>query len=670
MAINGKSSWQARIDPALAAPLDRDPVVEDALADRLDPFRLEQEVIVDEIDAAVPFGLQPLELLDDVLGTPAAPLALVEDGNVAEDTGPGAAPRGLHRRVTVQREHGRHVERHRLDEVEGQALTIRNRPLVEIALGRAIGIHADRPVLLLPGQPADGVRVVETLQQVEDQLLPVAATDKIDFGALGLDPLGIQRDKDTTHRDLDVGIDRANLAREDLGVGVAGRGEEAQPHQVRPLLPELIEDHLVGRFGIGLIEHHALVPSTFQDGRQRHDPDRGKADDLRHTARGSFLCRERVELRVTDVDQKDAHGNLSGVCSRAILPLFLTNGADKSCGFGAARFAAIVGEGRGQTIGRTAVGDKKVIAVLGATGAQGGGLVRAILNGPEGGFAVRAITRNANSPKAQELAKLGAEIAVADADDERSLEEAFKGAYGAYCVTFFWEHFSPKKEGAQIESMARAAKRAGLQHVIWSTLEDTRRWVSLDDDRMPTLMEQYKVPHFDAKGESDHFFNDQEVPTTFLLTSFYWDNLIHFGMGPKPSPDGVLAFTLPMGDKKLPGIAAEDIGRCAYGIFKDGKHYIGKTIGIAGEHLSGGEMATALAQALGREVRYNAVTPEDYRGFGFPGAEDLGNMFQFKRDFQDAFRDPRKVDVARQLNPSLQSFEVWLGENKNRIPIE
>jgi uncharacterized protein YbjT (DUF2867 family) len=314
--------------------------------------------------------------------------------------------------------------------------------------------------------------------------------------------------------------------------------------------------------------------------------------------------------------------------------------------------------------------DKKIIAVLGATGAQGGGLARAILNDSDGGFTVRAITRNADSPVAKELVQLGAEIAVADFDDESSLDEAFRGAHGAYCVTNFWEHFSPEKEAAQIESIARAAKRAGLEHVIWSTLEDTRRWIPLDDDRMPTLMDKYKVPHFDAKGGSDHFFTDQGVPTTFLLTSFYWDNLIHFGMGPKPGPDGVLAFTLPMGDKKLPGIAVEDIGRCAYGIFKAGAPYLGKTVGIAGEHLSGSEMAAALTRALGHEVRYDAVTPEAYRGFGFPGAEDLGNMFQFKHDFEDDFRGPRKVDVARKLNPSLQSFEVWLAENKRRIPIE
>jgi len=186
---------------------------------------------------------------------------------------------------------------------------------------------------------------------------------------------------------------------------------------------------------------------------------------------------------------------------------------------------------------------------------------------------------------------------------------------------------------------------------------------------MPTLMEKYKVPHFDAKGEADQIFTDLGVPTTFLLTSFYWDNFIGFGMGPVRGADGKLAITMPMGSARLPGIAAEDIGRSAYGIFKQGLSMVGKRVGIAGEHLSGNEMAKAFSTAMGQEVKYNAVEPAVYRGFGFPGAEDLGNMFQFKRDFEDDFRSARPVEATRALNPSLQSFSEWLKANRERIPI-
>ena len=313
--------------------------------------------------------------------------------------------------------------------------------------------------------------------------------------------------------------------------------------------------------------------------------------------------------------------------------------------------------------------EKKIIAVVGATGAQGGGLMRAILGDPQGVFAARAITRNVDSPKAKALAERGAQVAFADLDDETSLVKALAGAHGAYFVTNFWEHFSPDKELAQARNLAAAARHAGVQHVIWSTLEDTRRWVPLSDSRMPTLLGKFKVPHFDAKGEADAYFRDAGVPTTFLLTSFYWDNLIHFGMGPKPTGDGRLAFTLPMGEKKLPGIAVEDIGKCAYGVFRKGAGTIGQTIGIAGEHLTGAQMAAALAKALGREVVYEAVTPEQYRAFGFPGAEDLGNMFQFKRDFEEYFCGARSVEVARALNPELQRFADWLAKNAARIPL-
>ena len=313
--------------------------------------------------------------------------------------------------------------------------------------------------------------------------------------------------------------------------------------------------------------------------------------------------------------------------------------------------------------------DRKLITVFGATGAQGGGLARSILADPDGPFAVRAVTRDTASPAAKALAKAGAEVVAADVDDAAAVARALDGAYGAYFVTFFWAHFSPLKELAEARIMAQAARNARLKHAIWSTLEDTRRRVPLSDNRMPTLMENYKVPHFDAKGEADQFFRDAGVPTTFLLTSFYWDNLINFGMNPKRGADGTLGFVLPMGDRRLSGIAAEDIGRCAHGVFRRGGDFIGRTVGIAGEHLTGAEMAAALSRALGEKVNHVDVSFEAYRGFGFPGAEDLGNMFQFKHDFNAEFCGARSVELSRELNPELQSFATWLAKNAARIAV-
>lgn len=314
--------------------------------------------------------------------------------------------------------------------------------------------------------------------------------------------------------------------------------------------------------------------------------------------------------------------------------------------------------------------EKKIITVFGATGAQGGGLARAILSDPKSEFAVRAVTRNASSDSAKALAAAGAEVVEADLGHPESVLAAMKGAYGAFCVTFFWAHFSPEQEAREASCMAEAAEAAGLKHVIWSTLEDTRLLVPLHDERMPTLMGKYKVPHFDAKGESDRFFREAGVPTTFLLTTFYWENLLYFGMGPKRGEDGVLAITFPMGGNKLSGICAEDIGKCAYGIFKKGTSMVGKTVGIAGEHITCGDMAKVLTKALGQEVRYNAIPPEVFRGLGFPGAEDLGNMFQYYSVFEKEFTEARDVSEAKKLNPDLLSFEEWLQVNLDKLPID
>ncbi len=312
--------------------------------------------------------------------------------------------------------------------------------------------------------------------------------------------------------------------------------------------------------------------------------------------------------------------------------------------------------------------DKKIIAVVGATGSQGGGLCRAILDDPGGGFACRAVTRDPGKDAAKALAARGAEVVKADLDDVTSLTRAFTGAHGAYCVTNFWEHFSAEKEKTQARNLAEAAKAAGVKHVIWSTLEDTRKLMRPDDTRMPMLQERYRVPHFDGKAEADAYFHG--LPVTYLVTSFYWDNIHKFGMAPKKGEDGQYAWAFPMGDRKLPGMAAEDIGKAAYGIVKAGQPYFGKTVGIAGENLTISEMGATLSRVLGiGPITYNAVEPDAYRSFGFPGADELGNMFQVFRDFEKEVLGARSVAVTKTLNPALQTFEQWVQANKNLIPI-
>jgi uncharacterized protein YbjT (DUF2867 family) len=310
--------------------------------------------------------------------------------------------------------------------------------------------------------------------------------------------------------------------------------------------------------------------------------------------------------------------------------------------------------------------DKKIIAVVGSTGTQGGGLARAILADPNGGFAVRAITRDPGKDKAKALAAAGAEVVQADIDDVESLKKAFAGVHGVFGVTNFWEHFSAEKEKSQAKNIAEAAKAAGVKHVIWSTLEDTRQYMPADDKRMPMLQKEYRVPHFDAKAEANAFFAD--VPTTFLLTTFYWDNLFMFGLAPKRGEDGGYKWAFPMGDKKLAGIAAEDIGKTAYGIFKAGDQYVGKKVGIYGEALTINEMGEKLSKGIGIPAPYyHAAEADEYRGYGFPGADEMGNMFQYYRDFDKEFFAQRDLNTARSLNPSLQTFDQFIAQNKDKI---
>jgi uncharacterized protein YbjT (DUF2867 family) len=313
---------------------------------------------------------------------------------------------------------------------------------------------------------------------------------------------------------------------------------------------------------------------------------------------------------------------------------------------------------------------KKLIAVIGATGSQGGGLVRAILADPSGEFAVRALTRNPASGPARELAAAGAEVVAADLDDEASVRAAFEGAYGAFVVTNYWAPLTPEQEAvrtraemelAQAETAARAARDAGVQHLVWSTLEDTRPFFAGRDD-VPSLDDgRYKVPHFDAKGEADELFPKYGVPTTFLRTTFYFDAFLD-ALAPTRNPDGKLTITLPMGDQRLSGVASEDIGRTALAVLKR-PDLIGETISIAGDHLTGQQYAEALTEALGEQVIHHSPTYEEYRAYPFPLATEMSNMFQYYAENHDAFTGDRDLEKVRGLNPDLQSFTTWLAKH-------
>ncbi|MBA3425268.1 MAG: NmrA family NAD(P)-binding protein [Rubrobacter sp.] len=252
-----------------------------------------------------------------------------------------------------------------------------------------------------------------------------------------------------------------------------------------------------------------------------------------------------------------------------------------------------------------------------------------------------------------------------------TLSAAFEGAYGAYCMTNFFEHFSASKETEQAENLARAAKTAGVRHAIWSTSPDSRDWVSPQGNRLPESPDGYQVPHWDGKARGNRYFSELGVPTTFLLPPTYWENLFMPGAPHQVQrgPDGVLAITLPAGEAKMPGMGVEDIGRCAYGLFKGGQEFVETTVGVAAESSTGAELAAAVSEALGENVRYNAVPLDVVRAAPFPGADAVANMFQIIGEANDDYCGHYDLALSRSINPQLRTLAEWVAANQHKFQV-
>lgn len=303
-------------------------------------------------------------------------------------------------------------------------------------------------------------------------------------------------------------------------------------------------------------------------------------------------------------------------------------------------------------------GSSPLVTVFGATGRQGGATARALL--ASGRWRVRAVTRHPASAAALALKQLGAELCRADLDEVASLPAAFDGAHSAFAVTDFWAHHDALRELRQAERVAEAAAHCPtLQHLIWSTLEDSRTV-------LPTPAGQrWAVPHMDAKAEANALFLDRDLPVTLLLTSFYWDNFIGHGMGPQRGADGALELALPLGQAPLAGIAVADIGHCAAALFDAPAAQ--RRVGIAGGHLTGPVMAAQFAEVLGEPVRWRDVPLADYARQPFPGAAELAAMFAFKQRAAGSYGAARPVLTTRALHPGLLDFSQWTQQHRERL---
>jgi uncharacterized protein YbjT (DUF2867 family) len=293
---------------------------------------------------------------------------------------------------------------------------------------------------------------------------------------------------------------------------------------------------------------------------------------------------------------------------------------------------------------------KKKILVFGATGAQGGSVARQLL--ARGVFDVRAFTRNSQSDRAQELRELGAEIAQGDLDDPASIEAALQGVDGVFGVTNFWEHFD--REAEQGRNLVDAVAAANVRHFVLSSLPPIANATN----------GALRSPHFDIKAEHEERARTLGIPSTFVHVPFYYENFLAF-FPPRPAGDGTLQFGFPQGDTPLAAMSVADVGRIVAVIFEQPEQYLGKVVKLAGDELPATEYAAVMSNQLGREIRYTHVPREVFAALGFPGAEDLADMFEFYRVHMPS----RTSDIAhwRKAVPELQSFGTWVANNEGAL---
>jgi len=290
--------------------------------------------------------------------------------------------------------------------------------------------------------------------------------------------------------------------------------------------------------------------------------------------------------------------------------------------------------------------NRKKILVLGATGAQGGSVARHLLS--RGRFDVRAFTRNPDSPAAQALRDLGAEVVKGDLDDRASLDAALAGCTGVYGVTNFWEHFA--KEAEQGRNLVEAVAAAGVEHFVLSSL--------------PPIAKEtggaLRSPHFDLKAEHEEYARSLGIPSTFIHVPFYYENFLAF-FPPRPAGDGSYQFGFPQGDTPLAAMSVQDVGRIVAVIFEHPEVYLGQVVKLAGDELPPAEYAAIMSRRTGADIRYNYVPRETFAAFGFPGAEDLADMFEYYR----LHIPSRKADIEtmRSIDPAVQTFDAWLADN-------
>src|SRR3954463_9232979 len=256
--------------------------------------------------------------------------------------------------------------------------------------------------------------------------------------------------------------------------------------------------------------------------------------------------------------------------------------------------------------------NRKLIAVVGATGHQGGGVVRALQ--ARGQFKVRALTRD--SEKHRELAE---EVVEADLDKPETLKAAFEGAHGVFLVTNFWAH-GGADELTQATAAIRAAKDAGVKHFVWSTLPDVE---AISGGK-------FDVPHFTGKARIDRIVKEASFPHhTFVIAPGYYQNFVG-ALAPHKQADGSVGWALPL-DPDVRCLHLGDIrelGNIVAGAFAhpdQAGH--GEYLPLVGDFLSFNEIVETLNRQ-GHPLSYKQIPKEIFAG-AFPGAAEIAEMIGY-----------------------------------------
>lgn len=289
---------------------------------------------------------------------------------------------------------------------------------------------------------------------------------------------------------------------------------------------------------------------------------------------------------------------------------------------------------------------KPIILVIGATGAQGGSVAKALLQ--EGKYQVRALTRNPHSAPAKTLQATGAELVKGDLNDIQSLKVAMQGCYGVFGVTAYWEHFA--KEYSQGKNLIDAVKASNIQHLVFSTQRD---YAQLTNGIL-------QVPHCDMKAALQEYALSQKIAATFVHVAFYYENFLSLFPLQQAENDGAYHFGFPQGDTPLAMVSVDDLGGVVCRIFDFPAEYIGRTVGIIGEDRSCADYAAILSKVLGQEVHYDYIPHGLYTQLGY--GQEWANMFEIQRLCVPS----HQLDLIESygLNPELQTFEQWVRKNK------